>query len=142
MNLKEIIDILQSIDTSLQQLANTQDGVTTAFISKKAMAARLGVGQIVIDKLIHEGISSRGSSGLVEGRHYCKLDPQEMNTKNFLFDATRVLTDAWSSFSGYDLKSGKDSQGPVRQERVPATSFIRDTQVDNRRYRDPLSGVS
>ena len=142
MNLKEIIDILQSIDTSLQQLANAGSGTTTAFVSKKAVSARLGVSPVVIDKLIHQGITSKGSSGLVEGRHYCKLDPQEMNTKNFLFDATRVLTDAWSSFSGYDLKSREDSQGPVRQERVPATSFIRDTQVDNRRYRDPLSGVS
>ena len=141
MKFKEIIEILQSIDTSLQQLANANSGVTTAFISKKAMAGRLGVGQIVIDKLIHEGISSKGSSGLVEGRHYCKLDPNENNTRYFLFDATRVLTDAWKSFSGYDTESGKDSESPVRQERIPATSFIRDTQVDNRRHSDSLPRI-
>lgn len=102
MNHKEIIDILASIDTSLQILANSQSGnVTTAFINRKAMAARLGVQPIVIDKLVYQGITSGGESGLVEGRHYCKLDPSETNISNFLFDSAKVLSDAWSSFSHY-----------------------------------------
>ncbi|HAW77694.1 MAG TPA: hypothetical protein DCW74_18410 [Alteromonas australica] len=142
MNIKEITDILQSIDVSLQTLANAQTGVTTTFISKKAIAAKLGVGQVVIDKLIHQGIHSRGESGLVEGRHYCKLDPKEANTRYFLFDASKVMADAWKSFSGYDTESREDCQSTVREERSPATSFIRDSKIDNRGHSDTLSRVS
>jgi hypothetical protein len=99
---KELLDIIRSIDTSLQILANTKTGnVTTAFISKKAVAARLGVQPVVIDKLVYQGLTSGGTSGLVEGRHYCKLDPSENNISNFLFDSTRVLSDAWKNFTGY-----------------------------------------
>jgi hypothetical protein len=99
---KETLDILRSIDTSLQILANAKaSNITTAFVNKKAVAARLGVTPVTIDKLIYQGITSQGSSGLVEGRHYCKLDPTESNTSNFLFDSAKVLQDAWTSFTGY-----------------------------------------
>ena len=99
---KEIVDILRNIDTSLQILANSNSAnITTAFVNKKAVAARLGVAPVTIDKLIHQGITSNGKSGLVEGRHYCKLDPSETNTSNFLFDSAKVLQDAWTSFTGY-----------------------------------------
>ena len=82
---KEILTVLRNIDTSLQVLSNTKSGnLTTAFISKKAIAERLGVNPINIDKLIHQGITSKGKSGLVEGRHYCKLSKDENNTSNFL----------------------------------------------------------
>lgn len=100
--MKDITDILRNIDASLQIIANASaGGKTTAFVSKKTVAARLGVPLITIDKLIHQGIVSQGTSGLVEGRHFCKLDPAETNTSAFLFDAARVLQDAWSSFTGY-----------------------------------------
>jgi hypothetical protein len=94
--------ILRSIDPSLQILANAKSGsVTTAFIAKRALAERLGVASIKIDKLIHQGIVSGGKSGLVEGRHYCKLDPDESNPSNYLYDSARVLADAWNNFTGY-----------------------------------------
>lgn len=99
---KEITDVLRNIDTSLQIIANKDSGdLTTAFVNKKAIAARLGVSPITIDKLIHQGLTSQGKSGLVEGRHFCKLDPTETNTSNFLFDSAKVLKDAWTSFAGY-----------------------------------------
>ena len=99
---KELLDVLKNIDTSLQIIANTNaGGVTTAFVNKKAIAARLGVSPVTVDKLIYQGVTSKGKSGLVEGRHYCKLDPTETNTSNFLFDAAKVLKDAWTSFTGY-----------------------------------------
>lgn len=99
---KDLIDILRNIDTSLQIIANSNSAnVTTAFVSKKAVAARLGVPPVTIDKLIHQGLTSKGTSGLVEGRHYCKLDPNESNTSNFLFDSAKVLQDAWTSFTNY-----------------------------------------
>ena len=99
---KELIEVLRNIDTSLQIIANSNTAnVTTAFVNKKAIAARLGVSPITVDKLIYQGITSQGSSGLVEGRHYCKLDPSETNTSNFLFDSAKVLQDAWTSFTGY-----------------------------------------
>ena len=99
---KDITQILRNIDTSLQIIANSQaGGVTTAFINRKALAARLGVQPIAIDKLVYQGITSAGKSGLVEGRHYCKLDPEEINISNFLFDSDKVMSDAWKSFSDY-----------------------------------------
>ena len=101
--IKELLEIFRSIDTSLQVLSNTKSGnVTTAFINKKAIAERMGVNPVTIDKLIHQGITSKGKSGLVEGRHYCKLDPTENNTSNFLYDSAKVLADAWKSFQNYD----------------------------------------
>ncbi len=99
---KELLDVLRNIDTSLQIIANKSSGnLTTAFVNKRAIASRLGVTPVTVDKLIHQGITSGGSSGLVEGRHYCKLDPTETNTSNFLFDSAKVLRDAWTSFTGY-----------------------------------------
>jgi hypothetical protein len=99
---KEIIDVLRNIDTSLQIIANVKSSnLTTAFINKKAVAARLGVAPVTIDKLIFQGVTSGGKSGLVEGRHYCRLDPADSNTSNFLFDGAKVLQDAWTSFTGY-----------------------------------------
>lgn len=99
---KEIIDLLRNIDTSLQIIANSNSGnLTTAFINKKAIASRLGVAPVTIDKLIFQGVTSKGQSGLVEGRHYCRLDPTDSNTSNFLFDSAKVLQDAWTSFTGY-----------------------------------------
>ena len=98
----EMLRTLRSIDTSLQILANNKSGgVTTAFISKRALAERLGVPSIKVDKLIHQGILSGGESGLVEGRHFCKLDPSENNPSNYLYDSAKVLSDAWSNFTGY-----------------------------------------
>jgi len=98
----ELTKILRSIDTSLQVLANSKSGyLTTAFITKRALAERLGVPSVKIDKLIFQGILSQGESGLVEGRHYCKLDPEENNPNNYLYDCAKVLTDAWNNFTGY-----------------------------------------
>jgi len=100
--MKDITDTLKSIDASLQIIANASSGdVTTAFVNKKTVAARLGVPLVTVDKLIHQGLVSQGSSGLVEGRHYCRLDPTENNTSAFLFDLAKVLRDAWNSFNGY-----------------------------------------
>ena len=102
MNDTEISKILRSIDTSLQIIANSKSGgVTTAFITKRALAERLGVPSIKVDKLIHQGIVSGGSSGLVEGRHFCKLDPEDNNPSNYLYDSAKVLADAWKNFTGY-----------------------------------------
>ena len=104
--MKDIVDTLRSIDASLQILANdSSSDITTAFVSKKVVAARLGVPLVTVDKLIHQGIVSKGSSGLVEGRHYCRLDPTENNTSAFLFDLAKVLRDAWNSFNGYQNES-------------------------------------
>jgi len=101
-DLKKLTEVLERIETDLQILANAKShNVATAFISRKAMAARLGVAPVVIDKLIHTGIASGGTAGLVEGRHYCKLDPAETNTSAFLFDATKVLESAWQNFTNY-----------------------------------------
>jgi hypothetical protein len=99
---KDLVEILRNIDTSLQIIANANSSnVTTAFVNKKALAVRLGVPPVTVDKLIYQGVTSKGTSGLVEGRHYCKLDPTETNTSNFLFDSAKVLQDAWISFTNY-----------------------------------------
>lgn len=100
--ISDLNKILRSIDTSLQIIANSKAGsLTTAFINKRALAERLGVPSVKIDKLIYQGIISGGKSGLVEGRHFCKLDPEENNTSNYLYDSARVLADAWNNFTGY-----------------------------------------
>jgi hypothetical protein len=99
---KKLIEVLTNIDTSLQIISNAKASkVTTAFVSKKAVASRLNVTPVVIDKLIHTGIASGGTAGLVEGVHYCKLDPTETNLSAFLFDATKVLESAWQNFTNY-----------------------------------------
>jgi hypothetical protein len=100
---RELLSLLQSIDVSLQILAqNKTKAAKTVFVSKKVIASRLGVPPVTIDKLIYQGITSGGKSGLVELRHYCKLDPTEQNTSNFLFDPVQITTDAWASFTNYD----------------------------------------
>lgn len=101
--LTAILKTLESIDTSLQLIANAKAGnLTTAFIPKKVLAARLGVPTITIDKLVHQGLASKGKSGLVEGRHYCKVHPDDNNPSNFLYDSAKVFKDAWTSFTGYE----------------------------------------
>lgn len=99
---KDVSEILRSIDASLQTIASSSSGnPTPVFVNRKIIALRLGVQPITIDKLVYQGITSGGSSGLIEGRHYCKIDKSENNISNFLFDSAKVLSDAWSSFSGY-----------------------------------------
>jgi len=99
--IKSITDLLSSIDVSLQMMANRHGRRTTAFVNRRTIAQRLGVPTVVIDKLIFQGISSKGSSGLIEGKHYCKLNPQENNSSKFLYDPYEILQAAWSNFK-YD----------------------------------------
>lgn len=98
--IKQIRDALQSIDTSLQIIAsdNTNNRRTTAFVSKKVICQRLNIPAIALDKLIYQGITSEGKSGLVEGLHFCKIDPTEQNSSKFLYDPQAVIHSAWSSF--------------------------------------------
>ncbi len=79
----------------------TQSLANCWFCREKDLATYLAVKPVTIDKLIHQGLVSGGTSGIVEGRHYCRLDPRDNNSSNFLFDATRVMADAWSNFSNY-----------------------------------------
>ena len=97
-DIKLITDLLSSIDVSLQMMANKHNRRTTAFVNRKTIAMRLGVPTVAIDKLIFQGISSKGASGLIEGKHYCKLDPQENNSSKFLYDPYEILQSAWSNF--------------------------------------------
>jgi hypothetical protein len=98
--IKDIRDALVSIEISLQLLVAQKDGKrTTAFVSKKAISQRLSVPSVTIDKLIHQGIVSQGESGLVEGKHYCKVDPSERNSSKFLYDPHAIMQAAWSNFS-------------------------------------------
>ena len=96
--IKLITDLLSSIDVSLQMMANKHNRRTTAFVNRKTIAQRLGVSTVTIDKLIFQGLSSKGASGLIEGKHYCKLDPQENNSSKFLYDPYEILQAAWSNF--------------------------------------------
>lgn len=96
--LKAIADSLDSLDASLQSLAYKGDKETKAFVSKRTICQRLNIPSVALDKLIHQGIASRGASGLVEGIHYCKVDPEENNSSRFLYDAQRILNSAWVSF--------------------------------------------
>lgn len=100
---KDIEKILRSIDISLQVIANKDSKQQTiAFVDKKTIAIKLGVPPVTVDKLVHQGIVSEGKSGFVLGRHYTKLDPAETNTGNFLYDAVKILQDAWCCFKDYD----------------------------------------
>lgn len=98
--IKEIRNALQSIDTSLQIIAsdNTNNRRTTAFVSKKIICQRLNIPAIALDKLIYQGITSGGKSGLVEGLHFCKIDPTEQNSSKFLYDPQAVIHSAWCNF--------------------------------------------
>ena len=97
--IKRIAESLASIDVTLQLLIAQKEGkATAAFVSKKTIGQRLSIPSVAIDKLIHQGIVSGGSSGLVEGKHYCKVDPEERNSSKFLFDPHAVLDAAWRNF--------------------------------------------
>jgi len=98
--IKDIRDALKSIDISLQLLAANKNGDTrtTAFVSKKTVCQRLNIPSIALDKLIHQGLASGGKSGLVEGTHFCKLDPEDRNSSKFLFDIQAIIRSAWSNF--------------------------------------------
>lgn len=101
-SLKDITQILQSIDLSLQVIASRQnDNAPAVLVTKKQVAEALGVKAVTIDKLVYQGIVSQGKSGLVERVHYCKLDPDERNISNYRFNLSRILSDAWGSFSNY-----------------------------------------
>jgi len=97
-DLKEIKETLASIDVSLQMLANKSEKRTTCFVNKRTICHRLNIPAVTLDKLIHQGIVSGGKSGLVEGLHYCKVDPEEKNSSKFLFDPCKILDAAWSNF--------------------------------------------
>lgn len=98
--IKQIRDAINSIDVSLQLLAAAKDPQkrTTAFVSKKAISQRLNIPSVTLDKLIYQGITSGGKSGLVEGLHYCKIDPNERNSSKFLYDPHAVIQSAWNNF--------------------------------------------
>ena len=98
--IKAIRDSLAGIDISLQLLAAQRDKEhrTTAFLSKRAMCQRLNIPAVALDRLIHQGIASGGKSGLVEGKHFCKLDPEERNSSKFLYDPHAIINSAWSNF--------------------------------------------
>jgi len=96
--LKDISDSLDSIDASLQRVSKTDQKETTAFVSKRTICNRLSIPSVTLDKLIHQGIVSKGSSGLVEGVHYCRTDPNEKNSSKFLYDSDRILNSAWKTF--------------------------------------------
>jgi len=98
--IKEIRDALNNIDVSLQLLASskTERQRTTAFVSKKVVCQRLNIPGVALDKLIHQGLVTGGESGLVEGTHFCKLDPDERNSSKFLYDVHSIIQSAWSNF--------------------------------------------
>lgn len=96
--LRDISDHLASIDASLQTFNLNGTEETKAFVSKRTMCSRLNIPAVALDKLIHQGIASGGDSGLVEGIHYCKSDPNERNSSKFLYDSQRILNAAWKSF--------------------------------------------
>jgi len=98
--IKEMRDAINSIDVSLQLLSSNQNDKrrTTAFVSKKILCQRLNIPSVTLDKLIHQGIVSDGETGLVEGTHYCKVDPSERNSSKFLFDPLVVIDSAWKNF--------------------------------------------
>ena len=96
--IKEIRDAINSIDVSLQLIASSSSKRTSAFVSKKVIGQRLNIPSVSVDKLIHQGIVSGGKSGLVEGIHFCKVDPSEQNSSKFLFDAQAVIDSAWKNF--------------------------------------------
>jgi hypothetical protein len=97
-DLKEIKEILASIDVSLQLLANKSERRTTCFVNKKTICHRLHIPAITLDKLIHQGIVSNGKYGIVEGTHYCRISPEEKNSSKFLFDPYAILDAAWRNF--------------------------------------------
>ena len=67
LKIKSISDVLSSIDVSLQLIANTKTQTTSAFVTRKTIAQRLGVPTISIDKLILKELDLK--PGLIEGKH-------------------------------------------------------------------------
>jgi hypothetical protein len=96
--LKEIMIALESIDVSLQLIANKSNNRTTAFVSKRVICQRLSIPSVALDKLIHQGLASGGDYGIIEGKHFCKLDPDERNSSKFLYDPYAILNSAWENF--------------------------------------------
>lgn len=98
--IRDIRDALDSIEASLQLLVAQKEGrLTSAFVSKRVVSQRLNIPSVTVDKLIHQGIVSGGESGLVESRHYCKVDPAERNSSKFLYDIHAITQAAWSNFT-------------------------------------------
>jgi hypothetical protein len=87
--LKDIKSVLESIDVSLQLIANKSQNRTTAFVTKRVICQRLSVPTVALDKLIHQGLASGGDYGIIEGKHFCRLDPNERNSSKFLYDPTQ-----------------------------------------------------
>jgi hypothetical protein len=96
--LKEIKTVLESIDVSLQLLANKSENRTTVFVSKRVICQRLSIPSVALDKLIHQGLASGGDYGVIEGKHFCRLDPNERNSSKFLYDPYAILNSAWENF--------------------------------------------
>ena len=103
MQTKEVEKLLASIDASLQVLANSKGGGrATAFVSKKTLAQKLSLPGVRVDILIHLGLTSGGTQGLVEGRHYTRISDMDDNPSQWLYDLNKCLEDAWLNFKGYD----------------------------------------
>jgi len=96
--LKDIKNVLESIDVSLQLIANKSQNRTTAFVTKRVICQRLSVPTVALDKLIHQGLASGGDYGIIEGKHFCRLDPNERNSSKFLYDPYAILNSAWENF--------------------------------------------
>lgn len=96
--LKDIKSALESIDVSLQLIANKSQNRTTAFVTKRVICQRLSVPTVALDKLIHQGLASGGDYGIIEGKHFCRLDPNERNSSKFLYDPYAILNSAWENF--------------------------------------------
>lgn len=95
--------ILTSIDASLQVLANAKGGgKATAFVTKKVVAQKLSLPGVRVDVLIHLGLTSGGTQGLVEGRHYTRVSDMDDNPSLWLYDLNQCLADAWLHFKNYD----------------------------------------
>jgi hypothetical protein len=86
--IKQIKVAVESIDVSLQLLASENTGArrTSGFVSKRVVAQRLNIP------------SSDGKTGLVEGIHFCKIDPVEKNSSKFLYDIHSIIHSAWNNF--------------------------------------------
>ena len=96
--LKDIKSVLESIDVSLQLIANKSQNRTTAFVTKRVICQRLSVPTVALDKLIHQGLASGGDYGIIEGKHFCRLDPNERNSSKFLYDPYAILNSACENF--------------------------------------------
>jgi hypothetical protein len=101
-NQRRIVKALESIDRTLKVMCSqVGDSPVDCLVTKDQVGEALNLASTAIDKLIFQGLVSKGESGLVEGRHYCKLHPEETNPSNFRFNLYHVLDDAWKSFKEY-----------------------------------------